>query len=140
MSNATQAVFTAIQRRLLNKGVWQERIHAQVVPPQVVRPYAVYFVVGGGPTNQTRAKDALLTVTVKCVAEKLSDATQGAQEIAQLLHNHGAQDGDDLPTVTGWQITTVTQGRAVSQLDMFSGTVAIYHEGNQYEFMVQEVV
>jgi len=133
---SVRALYEALRGTLDGAGVWGERCYADAAPAGVVRPYAVWFVAAGGERNVRGDRaDAGYTVTVKCVADTFAAAAAGAEQIADVLNDTGAQDRRlGMVQPSGWTISTVTADRAVHLVERVDGAQAIYHEG--YQFLV----
>ena len=134
------ALYEALRGTLDGAGVWGERCYADMAPAGVERPYAVWFVAGGGEANVRGDRaDAAYTVTVKCVADALAAATVGASQIHSALNDRGAGDRRTglVQPADGWTISTVTAGRVVYLVEWFEGTQAIYHYGYQFDVRME---
>ena len=134
--SALSAAYEMLHQQL-SGDVWGDRAYPDVVPAGVVRPYVVWFWVSGGEDNNRQIQDASFVFTVKCVANTMAESLAGAQRISELLNDHGTQDDSALPDVSpDWEITTVTQDRAVHLVEYQDGE-PIYHDGNQYLIVME---
>lgn len=137
MAIAYDALLVALQNKLSGQSLWADRVYPDAAPAEVIRPYVVHFLVSGGERNERQKKDARFVITVKCVANTMTDSMQGAALIDSLLNDAGSQDDSAFTCGDGWEITTCTADRLVHLKEMFAGASPIYHDGHQYIVMME---
>lgn len=134
---ALAALYRAVKSRLSEGGeLWDTRAYADIIPAKVVRPYVIFFVSGGGESNDLVDADASYQLTVKGVSDNLQTSLQIAARLAGLVNNQGTQDRPDTALDAGdeWEITTSTQGRTVHLVESFANAQPIYHDGHVFDF------
>lgn len=128
-----------IYRQLVDETLWGAEVYPDLAPPKASRPYVVHFIVAGGnEVLSTGGGNPRYIMTIKAVADTLAEALLCSQRIRELMDNHGSQEPTALPLHDDWDVLTTTRGRTASVADMFSGAKPIYHEGDQYEFVMEE--
>ena len=138
-SHALHVLRKVIYRQLVNETLWGAEVYPERAPAKASRPYVVYFhVAGGNEVVTTGGGNARYIMTIKAVADRLEEALLCSQRIRELMDNHGSQEPAALPLHDDWDVTTTTRGRTVSVPDMFAGALPLYHEGDQYEFVMEE--
>jgi len=135
------AVYMGFKNRLTGTGseVWGQRVAASLIVSKSAYPYTIYFWSGGGAWNVSTSRDADYNISVKCVADKMSDAAIGAERISVLLDNKGRQDdGDDFVYGSSdWDILTITEMEHIYFVEGTADTVPIYHYGAVYAVKMQ---
>jgi len=139
MEAALAGLYRALALYLPGDVLIADRVYPDEVPAGVVRPYWVFFFVSGGESNDVHRQDAEFVLTVKCVAETLAQSLDGAGRISNKLNDAGRQDGAaaPIPGTSEWDILTVTQERTVHIVEKFEKAQPIYHDGNQYRFVME---
>lgn len=137
MAIAFEALLVALNNKLTGQSLWADRVYPDAAPAGVTRPYVVHFYVSGGERNERQKKDARFVLTVKCVANTMTESLQGAALIDSLLSDAGSQDDSAFTCGDGWEITTCTTDRMVHLTEMFAGADPIYHDGHQYIIMME---
>ena len=128
-----------IYRQLVDDALWSGDVFPEIAPATASRPYVVFiYVAGGNEVVTTGGGNARYIMTVKALSDSLAEALQMSQRIRELLDNHGDQEPTAMASHDEWTVLTCTRGRTVSVPDMFSGAKPIYHEGDQYEFVMEE--
>lgn len=136
---ALAALYRAVKSRLSEGGeLWDTRVHADVIPAKVVRPYVIFFVSGGSESNDLVEADASYQLTIKGVADTMQASLQMAARLSALLNDQGTQDRPTTALDAGdeWEITTSTQGRTVHLVEQFSNAQPIYHDGHVFDFVM----
>lgn len=135
---ALDSLYQMIYTEMNGASVWGARVFPDMAPADTARPYAIFFYSGGGENLVTpSAQNARLVVTVKTVADTMSEAFTGAAAIETLLRNQGLHESAGIAAVGGWQVLTSTQDRVVHLVEMYQGAAPIYHEGHQYVFEME---
>jgi hypothetical protein len=134
---ALSTLYTSVYQALTGDALWQDRVYPDMVPAQIVRPYVVFFVTAGGERNNLKKQDADFSLVVKCVAEDMATALDGADRIAALLNDKGEQDGGTVTGDASWIITTIQQMRAVQQLEMVDNNKPLYNSGHMFNVMME---
>lgn len=137
MATALAALTKAMKNKLRGGPLCADRAYPDHAPAGVERPYIVFFFASGGEDNQRQSQDASFVFGVKCVAEDRDTSMQGAAWISEQLNDAGSQDDQAFPCGDGWTITTCTQDRAIHLVEMFAGASDIYHDGNQYQIVME---
>jgi hypothetical protein len=136
---ALQAAYKGIDARLSNAAtVFGDRVRVSIAPASFAYPYAIQFWQAGGEDNSIRAQDAALTIGVKCVSTKFSDAFRGASEISALLNDKGEQrsPNDFVYGGADWRILAITEGVTIYVPEQLSDSEIAYHVGASYEFIM----
>ena len=133
----------ALRAHLMTYGDWGDRVGVEHVEASTPRPYVIIYFVGGGRLLESHSKDANLLVGVKCVADTLGLANQGAFRIMTLLEDNGEgdkrTDSTATPVVAGeFEILTITEERALAYAEDFEKTRNIYHAGFVYRIRMEE--
>lgn len=120
--------------------LWADRVFPDVAPTwaEVEQGYLLFFWTGGGEGNVVVEQDAHLMLTIKAVSDQLEDAMKMAAAVSALLNDKGTQE-TTTPAVSAtpdWEVTAITQGRAVHMVERFSESVMLYHEGASFEFIL----
>lgn len=139
MSDALAALYETIYTGLVGDVECGDRAYPDMIPANVQRPYFTWFFVAGGEENAVKHQDAIITVTIKCVAETLPQALRGAGRISETFNDRGGQECGNVTGIGEWQILTVTQGRRVHLVETFENARPIYHSGHQFEFVMERV-
>lgn len=117
-------------------------LHAEHVRRGTARPYYLVYFLGGGERNQRPVSDANLLFGVKCVADTLYGAMQGAALLSAALNDKGTQDvrTGALNAGPDWEITTSTQELDISLVESTAqGAEQLYHAGFQLRLIMEEV-
>jgi len=140
---AFAAAYRATTLRLdaVSGRVWGDRVYTDHVPANTEYPYVWVFWSGGGELNWLRARAASLMLTVQCVSLSLAEALAGAEQIAQALNDHGAQDdsADHLNGGPYWSILTVTEEDTIHLYAPYAGAIPIYQHGARYRYIMEEI-
>jgi len=67
----------------------------------------------------------------------MAEAIDGADRIAALLNNKGAQDGGTITGDASWIITTIQQMRIVQQTEMINNDTPLYNSGHMFDVMME---
>lgn len=140
--SVSEALYTTLYNHMLNAGNWGTRLQPlEVVDASISRPFLHYFKAGGGRDFSTPARDKyIFPMTVKVVADTMQGAVDGQAQISAALHNSGTQDiNPRLPSVSGWRVLTVSEGREVWGEELFANTQRIYHAGYQYDITMEKI-
>ena len=136
--SALSAAYKAIRRRLTESSeLWGVKVHPDLAPANVGRPYVVFFWSGGGELNARRIQDAELLLTVKCVANTLDEAFRGAGRVSALLNDADLAD-DLLEPGDEWVILHTNQERAIHLVENIDG-IQIYHSGSVFRFRMERI-
>lgn len=120
--------------------LWGVNIESNEVASATLRkPCLIFFVASNARALvQPLRKNALLVVSVKGVAENAAMAYAMQDAISGLLDDSGRQDNDPrLPGNADWDITTVTEMRAIWLQEPFSQGKNFYHAGHQYQVRME---
>ena len=134
---ALTTLYKSLYNGLKGDPLWSNRAYPEMVPAQIVRPYVVYFVSTGGERNNLKRNDAQFSLVVKCVSLQMAEAIDGADRIAALLNNKGAQDGGTITGDATWVITTIQQMRIVQQTEMINNDTPLYNSGHMFDVMME---
>lgn len=137
---ALEAAYKAIRARLASQSeLWGAAVFSDVIPATAEFPVVQFFWSGGGEANGLKKQDADLVITVKCVAESMSDSMTGAARISALLNDKGENDdaSDHLNGGSAWRILTCTQEEHVHLVDMWAGAQPIYHDGHRFRLVME---
>lgn len=134
---ALTTLYKSLYNGLKGNALWADRVYPEMVPAQIVRPYVVYFVSTGGERNNLKRNDAQFSLVVKCVSLQMAEAIEGADRIAALLNNKGAQDGGTITGDATWVITTIQQMRIVQQTEMINNDTPLYNSGHMFDVMME---
>lgn len=138
-TSAEAALYEVLAQHMMGDDLWGDRAYPVRVPVGVKRPYAVWFIAGGGPIRlRRRVEDADFTLSVKVVAEQLGQALEGQQRIANLLRDAGELDYRALPMHGEWMVKTISQDRVISLEEQIEGTLLLYHRGHQYIVQMEQ--
>lgn len=134
------ALYELLFNRLNNGPYTDERVYPYTAPAGVVRPYILFFIASDDQMRITRGNAAAdFTVTIKGVATSLVEAMGIAAWIASRLDYQGKQDGGDFPNHALWAVKTITKDRSVDIQEFVNQSEYVYHRGNQYNFMMEEI-
>lgn len=139
---AIAAAYRAVVDALRAKaGVWGERVYSDTVPHGAEYPYVWVFWSGGGELNWLQRRDAEVVLTVECIADDLSTALAGAQQIAETLNDKGTQDHESTSISGGtyWEIMSITEEDAVHLYTPHAGAMPIYQCGARYRLIMEEL-
>lgn len=87
IATVNQALYSALNVTTLTDVIGTGKVFNVQAPEGTARPYVVYNIASGGPTNETPREGLDVTVTVKCVAVTAASAQTVADIIKGLLHN-----------------------------------------------------
>ena len=116
---------------------WATRAYPDIAPEGVARPYVVFGWAGGGEANEVRRQDASLIISVKVVADTMTASMAGAVRLSELLNDQGEQESNTITGGTFWEISTITQERAVHLVEQFGNAKPIYHDGHIFRFRLE---
>lgn len=128
-----RAALRAVEKALYGNTVCGDNCHMEKVEQGEAKPYLVYRRATGGERNfHTRKGDPEYVIDVKCVANDLATALQGAQQAKELLDDKGYQDAASgaLENSADWYILKAMVEGEIRQQYMV-GTLTIYEEGFQ---------
>ncbi len=133
MSHPIGSLYTAVYGALQGLGA----VYADFAPQNAKRPYFVFFFVSGGNTREVRNNRQIIVLTVKCVADLLADAVNGASALDATLAEAGRFDGGVIVGDADWDILTITQDGDVYLREDDEVVAPIYHVGYQYEIVME---
>jgi len=113
-------------------------VYADYAPANINRPYTVFFFVSGGNTRSIVNNRQMVAITVKAVADNLTEAQSLASAFNAILENAGLQDGGAIVGDADWDICTITQNGDVYQIEYDEQIAPIYHVGFEYEIVMEE--
>ena len=132
--NDVAAAYIGLKQTLDGGGLWNGRAYADMAPPGVVRPYVVFFLMAGADARATQQDASALRIGVKCIANTMAEAADGAEHIAQLLNDAERRDG--LAIGSGWVLIHCTRGLTIHLVELIDGQT-VYHMGNQYRLLIE---
>ncbi|MEQ9027567.1 MAG: hypothetical protein RLP44_02530 [Aggregatilineales bacterium] len=134
---ALGSVLKAVQIALADDVIAGDRAYPFGAVAGTERPYLVYFPVIVREANELKRDDAEIVMQIECVANRLSDAMDGAGRISALFNNAGEQDGGAIVGDAGWRIRTITQEGDVTRVESFENAREIYHGGFEFRFSME---
>lgn len=137
--SALGTLYTSMYNALSGDALWNDRVYPEIVPAQIVRPYAVFFVSTGGERNELKRDDAEFTFVVKCVSLQMSEALDGAGRIGTILNNAGSQGDGTIVGDSYWVITTIEQMRVVQQIERINNDQPLYNSGHMFNIMMEKL-
>lgn len=134
MSHPIGTLYTTLFNALKPIGT----VYAEFAPVEAHRPYTVFFLVSGGNMRNVPKNRQMMTITVKCVADTLADAFNGASSISGILDDAGLFDGGVLIGDVAWDVCTITQNEMIKLIEWDEDVKPIYHAGYSYEVVMEE--
>lgn len=115
--------------------VFGGRIQPDSVTAGTVKPYVVFWRLGGGEVNNLKRSDSSLLIGVKCVAIDINQALTAAEEIADRLNDAETANGGPIDA-GDWWITSVTREETIHMIELIDGG-RLYHSGNHYRINLE---
>lgn len=136
------AIFQALHSRLTTpaSAPWGDRAYPVSAPAHKVRPYALYWQIGGGyRSSQTGRRQAEMVVGLKVVGNTLAAAFDGAAALFTRLDGQGELEADTpLNGGDDWAILTSTvEGSPITLREMVDGA-PVFHEGFRLRLFMEE--
>ncbi|MDX2078558.1 MAG: hypothetical protein SFZ02_19155 [bacterium] len=133
--SAISSLYTAVFDAIRGVGL----VYADYAPQNAMRPYIVFYFTSGGNTREVVNNRQRIVLTVKCVADNVSEAHTMASAFNAILEDAGGQETGVIDGDSQWVITTITQNGTVHYPEYDSMIVPIYHVGFEYEIVMEEI-
>lgn len=142
MTSPLQTVLATIGAHVTGQSLWGDRVQAVAMATSTLaKPCLLFFVAGGGRELVTPTRrNVRFSLSVKSVAESMQQAVTMQEAISGLLADAGSQDvSPRLPVQTGWEITTITEGRMIWTEELIDNTRRVYHAGYVYDITMEAI-
>ena len=123
--------------------LWGSKVFSEQAEENMQRPYVVMIMAGAASPTYTVKPDMNVRLIVKCVADTMVEAIQGAEAISQALDDRGSQDAPWQTTKTlvdggaDWTILTITELEGFHINENVDNVRGVYHAGAAYRFVMQ---
>ena len=134
-SHPIRTLYTSVKNAL--NAIDGHEAFAEFAPIGAERPYIVFFLASGSDTRTNPKNRQMMTLTVKCVANTLSEALTGASALDGILANGGLFNRGGIVGDGDWAICTIIRNGTVNLVEFDEQVKPIYHSGYSYEIVME---
>lgn len=129
---ATAALTRATGNRLLNAGMWGDRIFKDIAPAApannpLQRPYLLVSCISDVDSADVKAETPRILWQIKAVANDQGTAYRCAAQITDLFENADLNSAKELDGGDYWVILSVRKERGIDMVELEEDTNAVYY-------------